>query len=68
MLGQHARFERFVADMLFHIAAGERIDASRSKRFGEIVDQVYKNPYAEAPKEMTAEEIKNYIVSRLEDL
>ena len=66
--GQRARYERFIADLLFVMASGNHIDESKSKRFGDIVDQVYKNPYAKAPKEMTAEEIKQYIVQRLEDL
>lgn len=67
-LGQTARFERFVARLLFTIAAGEHIDKDRSEQFSAQVDAVYANPFKEAEKEMTAEEIKGYVVHKLEGL
>lgn len=69
VMGQHARFERFIADKIFCIAAGRKIDDKRSKPFSELVDEIYANPFEKAKqtKEMSAEEIKAYIVERLED-
>ena len=49
------------------IASGDRLDKEKSRPFSDIVDQVYANPFASAPHEMSANEIKNYIVGKLED-
>ena len=68
VLGQRARFERFAADMLYILAAGEHIDANRAERFSVQVDRIYASPFAKAGKqenEMSAEEIRQYIIKRL---
>jgi len=64
-LGQHARFERYAAELLFILAAGEHIDKDKAERFAEQVDRVYKNPFAAEKKEMNAEEIKQHISGRI---
>ena len=68
-LGQTARAERYISNLLFTIAAGERIDKDRSERFGAQVDAVYANPFHKAAeKDMTAEEIRQHVMNRLEGL
>lgn len=68
-LGQRARYERFMASMIYALAAGKKIDTARSKPFSELIDEVYANPFKNRrpEKEMSAQEIKDYIVSKLED-
>ena len=56
-----------MASMIYVLAAGKNIDTQKSKTFSEIVDEIYANPFTRKGKEMTAEEIKAYIVSRLEE-
>ena len=71
MLSQRARFERFAADMLFHMAGGEKIDTERSGNFGKQVDDVYRNPFegrGNDTKNMTAAEIKEYMLMRIREL
>ena len=66
ILGQQARYERFMANMLFILASGKHIDMDQSPDFKYQVDEAFKNPFVErkqAPQ--TAEEIKQYILQRL---
>ena len=70
MLGQEARYERFMAQMVYILAAGRKIDMERTESFGAQVDQAFKNPFsAKREKEMprTAAEIKQYVLKLLEE-
>lgn len=68
-LGQTARFERFAAEMLFYMASGRRIDPDRAERFSVQVDAIYANPFVPVKKQpQTAEEIKQYISGRIDEL
>lgn len=66
-MGQDARFERFVAEILFTIASGVHIDPDLSHRFSEQIDDIYRNPFDQKKKPMTTEEIKQYILKKLEE-
>ena len=67
--GREARWQRYTAELLFHIASGKHIDPDRTQRFGEILEDVYRNPFERAVKKPeSAEEIKTYIVGKLEEL
>lgn len=70
--GPRARFERFAADMLYAIAAKGSIDTDRTKRFGELLEDVYRNPFdkekAAPAKNMSASEIKDYLVQKIRKL
>ena len=67
VMGQRARFERFSADMLFVIASGERIDKDRAPHFADILEKTYANPFEKKQNQpMTAAEIKQYILEKLE--
>ena len=68
MAGQTARFERFVANMLYVIAKGHRIDPEQVEPFGVQLDEIYKNPFRKPENEMTAEEIKQHVLERLNAL
>ena len=68
-LGPEARFRRYAADLLFVIASGKNIDADRTPRFTEILKEIYQDPFEKKVKKPeTAEEIKAYIVGKLEAL
>lgn len=67
-LGQTARFERFAADMLWFIAAGRNIDMDKTPKFRDQVERVYSSRYRTEPKQMTAAEIKQHILDRIDDL
>ena len=68
-LGQRARFERYAAEMLYIIAAGEHIDTKKAERFGAQVDKVYANPFVKRKKEPeTAAEIKAHLIERIDEL
>lgn len=71
-MNQQARFERFAADMLFAIASGIKIDAEKSPRFREQIDEMYANPFetnkAKQSNQMTAEEIKQYVRGKIRKL
>lgn len=68
VLGQHARFERFAAEMLFMIATGNKIDPDRSERFSAQVNEVYRNPFEPVKYEpRTAAEIKAHISERIRE-
>jgi len=55
-----------VADMLYVLACGGRIDSNAADRFGEYVDRVYKNPFEENRGPQTTAEITQYILQKLE--
>ena len=65
-LGQTARFERYVADLLYVLACGGHIDSKQAQRFGDVVDRVYHSPFEENRGPQTAAEIKQYILQILE--
>ena len=51
------------------IASGKNIDADRTPRFTEILKEIYQDPFEKKVKKPeTAEEIKAYIVGKLEAL
>ena len=68
VLGQTARFERFMADLMFFVASGKHIDPERSPRFAEQVEKVYGNPFTKPQKQRTAAEVKEHILTRIREL
>ena len=64
--GHEARFERYAADMLYVIASGNRLDTDKAERFGKILEDVYRNPFEKAKKLMTASEIKEYLIAKID--
>lgn len=66
--GQQARFERFMADMIFFLAGGQHIDTERTARFGEQLDKLYENPFEKKKQPQTAAEIKAYILGKVRAL
>lgn len=69
-MGAHARAERFVANMVYRIAAGQRIDPDATPMFGEQLDEVYANPFERLKKKkkqpQTFAEIREYVIGLLE--
>lgn len=53
VFGQRARWERYTANLLYVIASGQKIDENRAPQFGELLDEVYANPFEERIKEPT---------------
>lgn len=54
--------------MLYMIAAGTKIDTSKSERFSKQIEAVYKNPFVIVrPQPRTAGEIMDYIYKRVEE-
>ena len=68
ILGQRARFERYMAEMAFHVAAGSHIDPERSPRFGEQIEKIYSNPFHTAEEKMTAEDIRQRTLDKINKL
>lgn len=67
-MGQAARYQRYTAELLFVIASGQRIDPDKSPKFKDILQEIYRDPFEKkAPQPMTAEEIKSYLVRKMED-
>lgn len=70
--GPRARFEHFAADMLYAIAAKGTIDTDKTRRFGELLEDVYRNPFekrkADPKRDMSASEIKDYLVQKIRKL
>ncbi len=63
-LGQRARFERYVADMLYTIASGAKLDTQQTQRFSSIAESIFENPFARRKRRRqpkTAEEVKQYV-------
>lgn len=68
-MGPEARWRRYAADLLHIIASGKQIDMERTPRYGEILAEIYHDPFekkVKAPE--TAAEITSYIVGRLEEI
>ena len=66
--GPRARYERYTADMLYIMAAGERLDTDKAERFGTILEGVYRNPFGMsngAGKLKTAADIKAYLLAKI---
>lgn len=58
-----------MADLMFVLASGEKIDKDRAERFAAQVDSVYENPFKKKTrKKMTAAEIKQHIIDKIDDL
>ena len=53
VFGQRARWERYTANLLYVIASGQKIDANMATQFGELLDEVYANPFEERINEPT---------------
>ena len=68
MLGQTARYERYMAELMFFVASGKQIDPDRSPRFNEQVEKIYGNPFKKPQKPRTAKEIKDHILTRIREL
>ena len=66
-IGPRARFERYAADMLFWIASGKHIDDEKSPRFEEFIDSIYRNPFGEKKKPMTAKDIKQHVLQKIQE-
>ena len=49
------------------IASGQHIDTEKSPRFGAIVDEIYKNPFAKREKPMSAEDIRKYTLRKVRE-
>ena len=65
--GHTARFERFAADLLYIIASGKHIDDLRTRKFGEQIEELYRNPFAKKNRLNSADDVKKYILHRLEE-
>ena len=52
-----------MAELMYVIAAGRRIDTAQTERFGKQIEDLYKSPFKHPE---TAEEIKQRILKRLE--
>lgn len=64
---QTAQFERFMASLTRTIAAGQHIDPEASPRFSDLMDERRRNPFEKRKRQPeTAEEIKQYVLCRLE--
>ena len=68
VVGQTARFERYVADKVYAVASGMKLDPDRNMRFGEIVDELYKNPFKAKEEKMSAKDIIDYYMERLSEV
>ncbi len=69
--GREAQFDRFVANLLYVIASGKRIDDTRTPKFGKILEDLYENPFTKKKRKKqpkTSAEIKNYICGRIQEL
>ncbi len=68
-MGAHARAERFVANMVYWIAAKRQIDPDATPMFREQLDEVYANPFEKLKKKkqpQTFAEIREYVIGLLE--
>ena len=50
------------------IAAGMRIDTNKVERFGALVDRIYSDPFKGPDKPMTAAEIKQHLIDKIDQL
>lgn len=65
-LSQHSRYERFMAQMVYVLAGGKKIDMDVVQGFSGQIEEIYENPFKKKPQPMTAEEIKNHVLRLLE--
>lgn len=65
--GPRAKFERYAADMLYIIASKAQLDTDVARKFGDILDAYYGNPFEKKKKKMTAAEAKDHIVKKIRD-
>lgn len=49
------------------LATGQRIDSRTAERFGALVDRIYQNPFKKRSDVMTAPQIVQYVLQRLEE-
>lgn len=59
-----------MARLMYVIAAGKHIDEDRTEGFMEQVKEVYANPFEKKRRktnDMSAEEIKQYVLDLLEE-
>ena len=67
--GPGARFQRYMADMAYVIATGQKADEDKTPRFADIVEKIYKNPFEKQEKKpRTAAEIKQHIIDKIDEL
>ena len=50
------------------LAAGQRLDTDRAKRFSDRLESLYADPFKKAKKPMSAAEIKEYIRGKIRKL
>ena len=50
------------------IAAGMKIDTGKVDRFGALVDRVYSDPFGEPERPMTAAEVKQHLIGKIDQL
>lgn len=68
-MGQTSRWQRFTAELLYVMASGKRIDENKTERFGEILKEVYSDPFKKKTRQPeTAQEIISYISGRVKEL
>ena len=64
-MGQRARYERYVADLLYVLASGQHIDEVRTERFSKQIEEIHRNPFEKRESVSTAEQIKNHVLELL---
>lgn len=50
------------------IAAGMKIDTNKVERFGALVDRVYMDPFKGPEKPMTAADVKQHLIEKIDQL
>ena len=66
-MGQTARFERYMADLMHFVASGRKIDPEKSPKFITQIEKMYRNPF-EKKDLRSADEIKAHIIGRIKEL
>lgn len=54
--------------MIYVLATVGHVDPNMTERFGVQVDSVYANPFRKKQKKMSAAEIKQHVIDRIDDL
>ena len=67
-MGPEARWRRHTAELLHILASGRRIDPDRTQTYGEILKEIYADPFRKTEQPQTAAEIIGYIGKKLEGL
>ena len=59
-----------MAELMYVLAGGQRIDTDRMKRFSEQLDEIYANPFSRVKlsRDMSAQEIKDHIRGKIREL